>query len=193
MSAARCGFLRARALPFGLARARFCLRSDLLLWMQAFRKILAPGGAIPLLVRLVLDLSLDEKMSELAALCLLLNGIVLPLFVGPLQGLDGNRFAPVPRFRLGAGLRPESGLVIEVRQLVEPSRPGGHRSEHPYLLRRPCGKDAEGDVALGGRGPERSSHAAVQAAACAHDDPDEHVGGGGGAPTPGVRSLPLLG
>src|SRR2546425_4981197 len=68
MSAARCGFLRARALPFGLARARFCLRSDLLLRMQAFRKILAPGGAIPLLVRLVLDLSLDEEISELAAL-----------------------------------------------------------------------------------------------------------------------------
>src|SRR5256712_11164876 len=81
---------------------------------------------------------------------------------------------------------------IEVRQLVEPSRPGGHRSEHAHLLRRPCGKDAEGDAALGGGGPERSSHAAVQATACAHDDPDEHVGVGGEAPTRGVRSLPLL-
>jgi len=53
--------------------------------MHAFRKVLAPGGAIPLLVRLVLDLSLDEEMSELALrrCALLLNGIVLPLFVCP--------------------------------------------------------------------------------------------------------------
>src|SRR2546428_12396436 len=188
MSAARCGFLRARALPFGLARARFCLRSDLLLRMQAFRKILAPGGAIPLLVRLVLDLSLDEEVSELAALRFALEWHRFPSVRGPASGADGNRSAPVPTLRLGR-LR---SAVIEVRQLVEPSRPSGHRSEHAHLLRRPCGKDAEGDAALGGGGPERSSHAAVQATACAHDDPDEHVGVGGEAPTRGVRSLPLL-
>src|SRR5437879_12017845 len=104
--------------------------------MHAFRKVLAPGGAIPLLVRLVLDLSLDEEMSELAAL----------------------RFA-LEWHRLTSLRLPEGALVrIEVRQLVEPSRPSGHRSEPASLVRRPCGTADAGHVARADRGPERSSH-----------------------------------
>src|ERR687888_406464 len=66
--------LRRLPLPSLRARRRSAtLLGVLLLRMKAFRQRLSPGRAVPLLVRLVLDLSFDEEVRELAPLGLALE------------------------------------------------------------------------------------------------------------------------